>query len=332
MELYAIARAMVSDWKGILAADESNSTAGKRLATIGLESTEDTRRQYREIFLATQGIEKYLSGVILYDETLRQKMSNGQSFVERLNEIGVIPGIKVDAGTKDLPNFPGETYTQGLDNLKERLDEYYALGARFAKWRSVITIGENMPSDTCLYTNVMGMALYASLCQQAGIVPMVEPEVMLDGTHSIEKSYEVTHKTLQILFAVLKDYRVDNKGLILKTSMVISGKDNESRASAKAVGEMTVKCLKETVPSDVAGVVFLSGGQSTEEAQENLYEINVAGKLAEAPWPLTFSYARALQGPSLKIWDGKPENFQIAREKFLERLNANSHARMGLKP
>lgn len=330
--LQQIAARMVAKGKGILAADESNPTAGKRLASIKVESTPDSRRQYREIFLGTEGIEKYLSGVILYDETIRQNMSVGISFVEHLQNIGVIPGIKVDMGIQDLPNFPGEKYTQGLDNLGDRLKEYHAMGARFAKWRSVLTVSNPKASEAAMHTNAHGMCLYASLCQQAGIVPIVEPEVLIDGEHTIEQSYEVTKKTLEILFGMLKYFKVDLSGLILKSSMVISGKSNTNRASAKTVGEMTYKCLLETVPNTVPGVVFLSGGQTPEEATENLYEINVAAKNAVfAPWELTYSYARALQGPSLAIWNGHDENLGIAREKFIERLKANSSARMGEK-
>ncbi len=339
--LHDTAKAIVAPGKGILAADESNSTAGKRLASIKTESTPDSRRQYREIFLGMEGIENYLSGVILYDETLRQNMSVGISFVEHLQDIGVIPGIKVDAGLEDLPNFPGEKFTMGLDGLKGRLQEYYAMGARFAKWRSTITIGENLPTIGCLHSNAHGMALYAALCQEAGIVPIVEPEVLLDGTHTIEQSYEATVKTLKVLFQILGAFKVDLKGLILKSSMVISGKNCPTRAPAKTVGEMTVKCLKETVPAEVPGVVFLSGGQTSIEATENLYEINKAaeavfgeGSLASAgvarvPWQLTFSYARALQGPPLSIWGGHDENLSAARSEFLRLLQANSAARMG---
>lgn len=338
--LQQIAARMVAKGKGILAADESNSTAGKRLASINVESTPDNRRKYREIFLGTKGVENYLSGVILYDETIRQTMSNGKTFVEHLNEIGVIPGIKVDMGTRDLPNFAGEKFTQGLDNLGEKLKEYYSMGARFAKWRSVLTISEPKASEAAMHTNAHGMCLYAALCQEAGIVPIVEPEVLIDGQHTIEESYEVTKKTLEILFGMLKYFKVDLSGLILKSSMVISGKSCPNRADAKTVGEMTYKCLLETVPAEVPGVVFLSGGQTPEEATENMYEVNKAaqaavtasaGSSSGAPWELTFSFARALQGPSLAIWNGHDENLDLARAKFIERLVANSAARMGEK-
>ena len=328
-DLHAIAQKMVAANKGILAADESQGTAGKRLASINMESTEDNRRQYRELFLGMDGIEPYLSGVIFHDETLRQNMANGTSFLDHLKNKGILSGIKVDIGVQDLPNFPEETYTQGLDGLRDRLRDYYDMGARFTKWRSVIRIGDELPTEAAIHTNCHGMALYASLVQEAGMVPMVEPEVLIDGTHNIQRSYEVTTKTLKTLFQLLSHFRVDMKGLILKTSMVISGKDCPEQADAKTVGEMTIKCLTESVPADLGGVVFLSGGQTAEQATDNLNAINLAGQAVGAPWQLTFSYARALQGPSLALWAGDNANIPTAREKFLERLQANSAARMG---
>lgn len=327
-DLHAIAAQMVAPNKGILAADESNSTAGKRLASIGLESTPENRRRYRELFLGMEGVEQYLSGVIFYDETLRQNL-NGKPFAEYVNALGIVPGIKVDMGLQDLPNFPGESYTAGIDGLRERLKEYYGMGARFTKWRSVISIGNELPTEAAIHVNALGMGLYAALVQEAGMVPMVEPEVLIDGDHSIETSYDVTTRTLKTLFQVLEHFRVDLQGTILKTSMVISGKSAANRADAKTVGEMTVKCLMETVPANLGGVVFLSGGQSAEEATENLNAINVAAQTAKAPWQLTFSYARALQGPSLELWQGSDANLPVARAKFMERLVANSAARMG---
>ncbi len=322
---------MVARHKGILAADESNSTAGKRLATISLESTPDNRRRYRELFLNTPGIEKYLSGVIFYDETLRQTMSDGTTFLDHLKKIGVMPGIKVDAGLQDLPNYPGEQYTQGLDGLRERLAEYKKMGALFTKWRSVIKIDpiNKLPTEAAMHVNCHGMGLYAALVQEAGMVPMVEPEVLIDGTHTLEQSYEATAKVLKTLFAILPHFRVDLKGLILKTSMVISGKECPTQADAKTVGEMTVKCLKGSVPAELGGVVFLSGGQSTEQATDNLNAINLEGKAQKTPWQLTFSYARALQGDPLKLWAGNDANLPQARARFLELLEANSAARMG---
>lgn len=350
-DLHALAQQMVTPYKGILAADESNSTAGKRLATINLESTPENRRRYRELFLGTPGIERYLSGVIFYDETFRQTMAchgsggtNGTTFLDHLKKIGVIPGIKVDAGLQDLPNFPGEQYTQGLDNVRDRLVEYKTMGAMFTKWRSVIKISDPsnsdngqaaLPTEAAIHSNCHAMSLYAALVQEVGMVPMVEPEVLIDGPHTIEQSYEVTTKMLKTLFTLLKHFRVDIKGTILKTSMVISGKECPEQADAKTVGEMTWKCLKESVPAELGGVVFLSGGQSTGQATDNLNEIVKAaqaeGKLPSGttPWQLTFSYARALQGDPLKLWAGDDKNLPAARARFLELLEANSAARMG---
>lgn len=330
-DLKAIAQQLVAPHKGILAADESNATAGKRLASINLECTEENRRTYRELFLGTEGIEQYLSGVIFYDETLGQNLSDGTPFTTHLQNLGIIPGIKVDMGLQDLPNYPGETYTAGIDGLRERLKSYYEKGARFTKWRSVIKIGEGLPTLAAIHSNAHGMGLYAALVQEAGMVPIIEPEILIDGTHTIEQSYDVTTKTLKILFELLPFFRVDMGGVILKTSMIISGKDCPVQADAKTVGEMTMEVLTATVPKDLGGIVFLSGGQTAEQATDNLYEINKAA-LAQggAPWQLTFSYARALQGPSLELWAGKPENFPTARAKFMERLEANSKARMGL--
>jgi fructose-bisphosphate aldolase class I len=329
-ELHDIAKAMVATGKGVLAADESNRTATKRLASINMESSADNRRAYRELFLGMDGIENHLSGVILYDETIRQNMSDGTPFVKHLSEIGVIPGIKVDMGLRDLPNFPGETYTQGLDDLSERLKEYYDMGARFTKWRSVINIGEGIPTEAAIHTNAHGMALYALLVQQAGMVPMVEPEVLIEGSHNIERSFEVTSKTLKTLFELLSYFKVDLAGTILKTSMVIPGKDCADQSDAKTIGEMTLKCLKENVPAELGGIVFLSGGQSAERATENLNAVNAAAQTeGGTPWNITFSYARALQGPSLAIWNGDDANIPSARAKFLERLKANSAAAQG---
>jgi fructose-bisphosphate aldolase class I len=328
-DLHDIAAQMVAPNKGILAADESNGTAGKRLASINTESTEENRRKYRELFLGMEGIENHLSGVILYDETISQTMSNGTTFPAHLESIGVLPGIKVDMGLQDLPNFPGEKYTQGIDGLRDRLKKYYDMGARFTKWRSLITISDELPTDAAIHASCHGMALYAALVQEAGMVPMIEPEILLEGTHDIERSYEVTTKTLKTLFEQLNYLRVDLKGTILKTSMVISGKNCPAQADSKTVGEMTIQCLQESVPTDLGGIVFLSGGQTAEQATENLNAVNLAGQAAGVPWQLTFSYARALQGPSLAIWDGDDANMPAAREKFLERLQANGSARMG---
>lgn len=330
-DLYSIAQKMVAPNKGILAADESNPTATKRLASIQMESTPENRRQYRELFLGTKGIENAISGVILYDETIRQTLSDGTPFVKHLESIGVLPGIKVDLGLKELPGFPGEKISVGLDALDTRLQEYYAMGARFAKWRSVIAIGPNLPTEACMKANAMVMALYAGFCQAANIVPMIEPEVLLDNDHDLQRAEEVTTRTLELCFDALREYHVDLKSLILKSSMVIPGNKCADQSSLEEIAEATIRCLKETVPAEVPGVVFLSGGQTAEQATNNLRAINQAAqKSGGAPWQLTFSYARALQGPPLAIWAGKPENLPKAREVFTERLTANSKARMGL--
>ncbi len=311
--------------RGILAADESIPTAGKRLASIGVESTEETRRKYREIFLAVSGIEDYLSGVIFFDETFRQSI-NGKPFPKFLEERGIIPGIKVDKGAVDFKESPKEKITEGLDGLPERLAEYYALGARFAKWRAVITIGEGIPTDLCLNKNATILAEYAKNCIDAGIVPIIEPEVLLDGPHSIEKSEEVTTKTLKTIFAVFKNLQIPLDEVILKTSMVVPGSESGEPMDPLKIGEATARCLRASVPDELGGVVFLSGGQTPKQATENL---NAIAKLGPFAWPLTFSYARALQGPSLEIWQGKDENISTAGEVFLKRLKLNCAANRG---
>ncbi len=308
---------MMAKGKGILAADESNSTADKRLADIGVTGGEENRRRYRDLFLSTPGIEDYLSGVILYDETIRQNALDGTPFVTKLSNAGIVPGIKVDKGTKDLPNFPGEKITEGLDGLDARLKEYFDMGARFAKWRAVITITESTPTDLSIEANAEVLARYAGLCQEAGIVPMIEPEVLLDGDHSFERSEEVTTKTVQKVFELLTRYSVWLPGIILKTSMVLPGNKSGETRSAKEIAEATVRMLKASIPGDIGGVVFLSGGQSPEEATENLNEI---AKLEPLPWEVTFSYARAIQGPVLEAWHGDDANLDKAREVYLQRL------------
>lgn len=329
-DLHTIVAQLVAAHKGILAADESNATAQKRLESIGLESNETNRRRYRELFLGTQGIEQHLSGVIFYDETLRQAMSDGTLFIDHLKAKGILPGIKVDAGLQDLPNFPGEKFTAGLDGLRERLAEYKNRGAQFTKWRSLINIGEGLPTEAAIHTNAHTMALYAALVQEAGMVPIVEPEVLIDGTHTLEQSYDATARILKTLFTLLAHFRVDLKGVILKTSMVIVGKECPTQTDAKTVGEMTFKCLKENVPATLGGIVFLSGGQTTEQATHNLNEINTTAQASgDAPWQLTFSYARALQGDPLKLWAGHDENLPAARAEFSKLLEANGAARMG---
>jgi len=324
-ELKSIAGAMLAKPKGLLAADESSATCAKRFEAVGIEDNEENRRQWRQLLLCADGVEQYLSGVILYDETIRQKDDSGMPFPEVLKRKGIIPGIKVDMGAKDLALHPGEKVTEGLDGLRERFAEYYKLGARFAKWRAVYTIIDaKVPSVACQKANAHGLARYAALAQEAGIVPIVEPEVLLDGDHSIELCYQATAETLDTLFKALKNQDVYMEGLILKASMVISGKDAPNRADVQTVAEQTVKCLKENVPENVAGVVFLSGGQGEEEATAHLNAMNKIGGL---PWPLTFSYSRAIQNPVLALW-AKGEKDQAAAA-YLFRCQANSLATEG---
>ncbi|MDD5040064.1 MAG: fructose-bisphosphate aldolase class I [Patescibacteria group bacterium] len=324
--LHLIAKQIVANHKGLLAADESEKTATKRLASINMESTPETRRQYRDLFLTAAGIEEGISGVILHHETMEQSASNGTPFVKLLQQKGIIPGIKVDAGTADLPNFPGEKVTEGLDKLAERFKKYYEAGARFSKWRAVITIGEGIPTDFCILANAHALARYAALSQAAGLVPVVEPEVLIDGTHDLARSEEVTTKTLQIVFKQLKAHKVDLKGTILKSSMVISGKECPTQASPEEIGQATIRCFTKAVPKRLAGIVFLSGGQKAVQATENL---NAVVKANPGTWPISFSYARALQGPPLQVWQGKPENVPAAQKEFIKRLKANVAANAG---
>jgi fructose-bisphosphate aldolase class I len=324
-QLRDTAKAMVAPGKGLLAADESNPTAEKRLTAVGLESTEEIRRAYRQLLLTTQGVEQYLSGVILFDETIRQKDDSGTPFPDVLKREGIIPGIKVDMGAKDLALHEGEKVTEGLDGLRERFAEYAELGAGFAKWRAVITIdGDKLPSEACIHANAHAMARYAALAQEAGIVPIVEPEVLLDGDHTIERCYDVTAATFDALFAELKNQGVLLEGAILKASMVLSGKDASDRADTQTVAEETVRCLKEHVPAELAGVVFLSGGQTEVEATAHLDAMN---KIGGTPWPLTFSYSRAIQNPVLKLWAEKKNDEAVAA--YLKRCEANSLASKG---
>ncbi|MBP0438189.1 class I fructose-bisphosphate aldolase [Tianweitania sediminis] len=324
-----IAVAMVADGKGILAADESSGTIKKRFDSIQVESTADTRRDYREmLFRADDAMKNYISGVILYDETLRQKAVDGTPLAELIKAAGSIPGIKVDAGAKDLPNFPGESITEGLDGLRERLQEYYGLGARFAKWRGVIAISDGLPTWGAVKQNAQALARYAALCQEAGIVPIVEPEVLMDGKpgdHSIDRCYDVTEWVLKTVFTELYDARVSLEGMILKPNMVIDGK-NARKASVEEVAEKTVRCLKATVPASVPGIAFLSGGQSDEEATAHLSAMNSA---YDMPWKLTFSYGRALQAAALKAWGGKTENVAAGQRAFAHRARMNSMAAAG---
>jgi fructose-bisphosphate aldolase, class I len=320
------AAAMVAKGKGILAADESAGTCETRFKTINVECTEENRRAYRGLLFTTPGVEQYLSGVILFDETLRQKTNDGVPFGDFLAKKGIIPGIKVDTGAKDLPLCPGEKVTEGLDNLPKRMAEYFKLGARFAKWRAVITIGKNIPSHTCIYANAHALARYAAVCQEASIVPMIEPEVLLDGDHTIERCEEVTEATLRATYAACAAYNVSVEHLILKTSMVVSGKNNSRQAGVDEVAERTVRVLKRTVPSAQPGVVFLSGGQSDEAATAHL---NAMAAMKGLPWPLTFSYSRALQNPALKAWKGQAGNVSTAQKAFHHRAHMNGLAAQG---
>lgn len=326
-ELRETAQALIPPGKGILAADESHGTIGRRFKAVGIESTEDTRRAYREMLFTTPGIGDHLSGVILFDETLRQTASDGTPFAEVLNRMGVIPGIKVDGSAKDLAGFPGEKITEGLDGLRDRLSEYKGLGARFAKWRAVITIGDGMPSRQCLEANAEAMARYAALCQEAGIVPIVEPEVVRDGDHSVERTYAITEETLQTHFAALFAHRTDFHGLLLKPNMVTAGEDAPEQASVQQVADLTVECLLRTVPAAVPGIVFLSGGQTQQQATAHLNAMNVT--YPDLPWTLSFSYARALQDLAMKTWGGDPANVPAAQKAFFHRLRLNSAASLG---
>jgi len=325
-ELEHIAKAMVAQGKGILAADESSGTIKKRFDKISLESTADSRRAYRDMLFTTPGMQDHISGVILYDETLRQSSLAGVPFAKHLTDLGVVPGIKVDMGAKPLAGFPGDTVTEGLDGLRERLAEYHSLGARFAKWRGVIDIGEDYPSDFALEANAHALARYAALCQEAGIVPIVEPEVLMDGDHSIETCEQVTSAALLAVFAQLAEQHVHLEGMILKPNMVISGKKNANRASPQAVAEATVRTLKRHVPSAVPGIAFLSGGQSPAEAALHLSLINQLGSL---PWQVTFSYGRALQDAALMAWAGQPANLGAGQREFGKWARLNGLARSG---
>jgi len=321
------AQAMVAKGKGILAIDESSGTIQKRFESIKVECTETTRRDYRDLLITAPGIGRYITGFILFDETLRQSTNKGVPFAKVLEQAGVMPGIKVDKGAKALAGHRGEMVTEGLDGLRERLAEYRKLGARFCKWRSVITIGSGIPSRSCIMANAHGLARYAALCQEAGLVPMVEPEVLLDGNHSIERCYEASEATLRALFSELYEQRVALEGTILKASMVISGNKAAKRAGVQEVADRTVACLKATVPAALAGVVFLSGGQSDLEATQHLNAMNASGH--ELPWPLSFSYSRALQAPALKAWAGKEANVKSAQAALLHRAKMNGAATRG---
>ena len=325
-ELHETARALVAEGKGILAADESDSTIKKRFDTIGVESTEENRRAYRELLFITEGVEEYISGVILFDETIRQGASDGTPFPKLLESRGIIPGIKVDKGTKPLALAEGETITEGLDGLRERLAEYRELGARFTKWRATYSIGDGIPSEYTVWTNAHALARYAALSQEAGLVPIVEPEVLMDGGHTIEESSKATGRVLQAVYTELHDQRLDLYGTLLKPNMVLSGYDASGRAGVDDVAEATLDVLYRHVPAAVPGIVFLSGGQTDEDATAHLNAMNARGP---HPWELSFSYGRALQAPALKAWGGDPANVEEAQKAFYRRAKFNGAARTG---
>ncbi|MCH1486042.1 MAG: fructose-bisphosphate aldolase class I [Alphaproteobacteria bacterium] len=325
--LEAIAQAMVANGKGILAADESTGTIKKRFDTIDAESTEDSRRDYREMLFRTQdAMKEHISGVILFDETIRQKAADGTMLTQLITDAGSLPGIKIDGGAKDFANHAGEMITEGLDGLRERLAEYHGLGAKFAKWRAVINIVEGKPSAACLAANTHALARYAALCQEAEIVPIVEPEVIMDGSHSVERCYEVTTEALTQLYAQLAEQDVYLEGTILKPNMVVSGTQHAEQAGVQQVAEMTLDCFKKCVPEAVPGIVFLSGGQSDEDATAHLDAMNKIGGL---PWKLSFSYGRALQAAPLKAWAGEASNVPSAQAAFAHRAKMNGLAAQG---
>ena len=325
-QLTSTARALVAKGKGILAADESFGTIEKRFKKLGIKSTEENRRAYRDMLFTTAGAGEYVSGVILFDETIRQNAKDGTPFVKVLERQGIIPGIKVDTGAKQLAGFPDEKITEGLDGLRDRLTEYRALGARFAKWRAVLTIGHGLPTRFCVDANAHALARYAALSQEAGLVPIVEPEVLMDGDHTIQRCEAVTETTLKSVYFHLHAHRVVLEGTLLKPNMVLSGKDCAEQAGVTEVAEATVRTLVRCVPAAVPGVVFLSGGQSAEDATAHLSAMNAIGKL---PWELSFSYGRALQAPALDAWHGKSENVKAAQQAYHHRAKLNSAARSG---
>lgn len=327
-ELRNTAKAMVAPGKGVLAMDESNGTCNKRLASVGAEQTEEMRRQYRELIITTPALSDSISGAILYDETIRQSSSDGKPFRDLLKQKGMIPGIKVDTGAKDLAGHPNENVTEGLDGLRDRIAEYYQMGARFAKWRAVITIGDGIPSRACIEANAHALARYAALCQEGGLVPIVEPEVMMDGDHTIERCYEVTSETLRTVFDQLATQGVELDQIILKPNMVLPGKGCSQQASVDEVADMTMRCLMNTVPAAVTGVAFLSGGQDEKSASAHLNAMNVKyGDMI--PWEVTFSYARAIQGPALENWQGQKANVEKSQSLLAHRAKCNSAAHKG---
>ncbi len=322
------AKSLVADDKGLLAMDESHPTCNKRFAKLGIPQTVEARRSYRELIVTTPGLGECISGAILYDETIRQQKKDGTTFVKVLTDAGIIPGIKVDAGAKDLAAHPGEKITEGLDGLRDRLAEYFQLGARFAKWRAVLVIGNDIPSCGCIEANAHALARYAALCQEAGLVPVVEPEVLMDGDHSLERCRQVTEEVLRTVFTHLNSQRVRLEGMILKPNMVLPGLACPTQASVDEVADTTVKCLLRTVPATVPGITFLSGGQSAEMASVRLNAMNVRFK-SRLSWALSFSFARAIQQPALEIWQGKETNVKAAQQALLHRARCNRAARRG---
>ena len=327
-ELATTAQAMMQAGKGLLAMDESNSTCNKRFAKLGIPQTEEARRAWRELILTTPGLGEFISGAILFDETIRQSKNDGTPFIKLLTEAGIVPGIKVDAGAKELAGHPGEKITEGLDGLRERLAEYRQMGARFAKWRAVITIGEGIPSRGCLEANAHALARYAALCQEAGLVPIVEPEVLMDGDHTLEQCARVTEAALHTVFSQLYRQRVLFEGMILKPNMVLPGKDCPTQAGVDEVADATVACLLRAVPGAVPGVAFLSGGQSPELASARLNAMHLRWR-SKMPWVLTFSYSRAIQQPALDTWKGEETNKAAAQKALYHRAKCNSMARRG---
>ena len=326
LQMQTTAQALVARGKGILAADESTGTIEKRFKSVGAACTEENRRAYRELLFTTPGLGEFISGVILFDETIRQKAAAGTPLVEVLHRQGIIPGIKVDKGANALGGFPDEKITEGLDGLRERLAEYCGLGARFTKWRAVIAIGATIPTDTCLRANAHALARFAALSQEAGLVPIVEPEVLMDGDHTVERHAEVTQRALRIVFNALAEHHVRLEAMLLKPNMVLSGKDCPQQASVADATEATLRCMRRTVPAAVPGLVFLSGGQSDVRATEHLNAMNQG---AVAPWELSFSFGRALQAPVLTAWAGLPANVAAAQQELLHRAKCNSAARLG---
>ncbi|NUN67196.1 fructose-bisphosphate aldolase class I (plasmid) [Pseudanabaena biceps] len=325
-KLIETAKILVADYKGLLAMDESNPTCNKRFAKLGIPQTEEARRAYRELIVTTPSLGNYISGAILYDETIRQQKQDGTSFIKILSDAGIITGIKLDIGAKDMAGHPEEKITEGLDGLRDRLKEYVQMGARFAKWRAVITIGDRIPSRGCIEANAQALARYAALCQEVGLVPIVEPEVLMDGEHTIERCYQVTEEALHTVFNHLYTQQVMLEGMILKPNMVLSGLTCSEQASLDEVANATVNCLLRNVPAAVSGIAFLSGGQSSELASARLNAINLRFK---SPWALTFSFGRAIHQPALEIWQGKEANVSKAQQALLHRAKCNWAARQG---